>query len=171
MKPEFRPLWFAVTLWLAAAWPAQVQAQDILTVRSSLGFDQAISFLQNNIESHGYSVSLVQRCDRGLNNSGHETDLYRVIFLGKRDEIRRLSKQHPELIPYLPLKIAIFAEGQHTILSTINPAALDTLFDDETLRDQFRRWEADLRSILYEVQMSRDESLLTRDIARLELLN
>ncbi len=168
MKTGLRSFTIAIALW---AWAAAAQAQEILTVRSSLGFEQAISFLQNNIESHGYRVSLVQRCDRGLNNSGHETDLYRVIFLGKRDEIRLLSKSHPELIPYLPLKIAIFAEGEQTILSTINPAALDALFADDVLHAYFRRWETDLRSILYEVQMSRDESLLIKNLARLEAQN
>lgn len=140
------------------------QAQDILTVRTDLGFDFAMSFLQGNIESHGYTVAHVQRCDRGLNKAGLDTDLYRVIFLGKHDEIRELAENRPELAPFLPLKIAIFAEGEHTIISTINPSALNRFFPDESLQRQFRRWEIDLRSILLEVQHSRDERLLETNL-------
>ncbi len=142
-----------------------LQAQNILTVRTDLSFDFAMSFLKNNIASHGYTVAHVQRCDHGLNGAGHETDLYRVIFLGKHDEIRRLTRERPELIPYLPLKIAVFAEGEYTILSTINPTALNVFFSDDSLRAQFRRWENDLRSILNEVQNSRDERILESNAA------
>ena len=150
--------WIAVLILSLVSLPAQ--AEKLLTLRSELNFETTLSLLKNNIESHGYTVAHVQRCDRGLIKAGHETDLYRVIFLGKLGEMRRLTKQRPELVPYLPLKIAIFAEGEHTIVSMINPSALNDFFADERLLGQFRRWEDDMRSILHEVQMARDERLL-----------
>ncbi len=169
MTTAGRKRWIAMVLFSLLSLPAQ--AQNILTVRTDLSFDFAMSFLQNNIESHGYTVAHVQRCDRGLNKAGHDTDLYRVIFLGKHDEIQRLSRESPELIPYLPLKIAVFAEGEHTIVSTINPTALNLFFADERLRAQFRRWENDLRSILNEVQNSRDERILETNAGAPRILN
>ena len=138
--------WILATL-LSFAWlPAK--AQDILTIRSDLRFDYAIAVLKASIDAHGYTVSHVQRCDQGLAKTGHETDLYRVVFLGRLAEVRRLSKKRPDLVPFLPLKIVIFAEEDRTIVSAINPLALGQFFDDAETRAQLGRWEKDLRSIL-----------------------
>lgn len=147
------------------------QAQNILTVRSDLYFDYAMSLVKTSIEAHGYTVAHVQRCDQGLTKAGYETDLYRVIFFGKFDETRQLTRERPELIPYLPLKIAIFAEGEQTIVSAINPTALGAFFADEELSSQFRRWENDLRSILHEVQRAHDEQIHESNAAVPKTLN
>ena len=136
---------------LAAALPAA--AQNILTARSAQNFERSMLLLKSSIESHGYTVSHVQRCDSGLTGLGYETDGYRVVFFGKLDEVRSLSAAHPELIPFLPLKISIFAEGDESVVSSINPAAMGALYPDEALRLQFKRWENDLRSILEEVRV------------------
>jgi uncharacterized protein (DUF302 family) len=63
-----------------------------------------------------------------------------------------LSADFPELIPFLPLKIAVFAEGEQTIISSINPTSLGEFYADDRLRIQFKRWENDLRSILSDMQ-------------------
>lgn len=139
-----------LTSLLACAAPAL--AQNILTVRSEQDFERAMTTLKSSIESHGYAVSHVQRCDSGLTGLGYETDRYRVVFFGKLEEVRQLSAAYPQLIPFLPLKISIFAEGDESIVSSINPASLGGLYRDDKLRVQFRRWEADLRSILRELQ-------------------
>ena len=148
-QPLFR---WALILLLIVITP--VQAQNILTVRSALRFENSMPTLKSSIEAHGYTVSHVQRCDSGLQGYGYVTDRYRVVFFGKLDEVRQLSEQHPELIPFLPLKIALFAEGEHTIISSINPSSLGDYYPSNELRVQFRRWENDLRSILRELQSS-----------------
>ncbi len=135
---------------LATSFPAL--AQNILTVRSGQDFERSMTALKSSIESHGYTVSHVQRCDSGLTGLGYETDRYRVVFFGKLDEVRQLSADYPELIPFLPLKIALFAEGEQTIISSINPISLGAFYRDADLDIQFRRWENDLRSILLELQ-------------------
>ena len=132
-------------------------AQGILTVRSALDFEDSMPALKASIAAHGYTVSHVQRCDSGLQEFGYETDRYRILFFGKIDEVRRLSAEYPGLIPFLPLKIALFAEGDNSIVSAINPVALGEFYTDENLRRQFRRWESDLRSILDDIQ-HRDET-------------
>lgn len=149
MKTMIARLLLAVAL-VAAALPAV--AQNILTARSSQNFERSMLRLKASIESHGYTVSHVQRCDSGLTGLGYETDGYRVVFFGKLDEIRRLSAAHPALTPFLPLKISIFAEGDESIVSSINPAALGAFYRDEELQLQFSRWENDLRSILGELR-------------------
>ncbi len=142
-----------VTALLLAAW-LPVAAQNILTARSSQDFEQSMSTLKSSIETHGYRVAHVQLCDSGLQGFGYQTDRYRVVFFGKLDEVRQLSAKHPDLIPFLPLKIAVFAEGDQTIISSINPASLGSFYTDEALRIQFKRWENDLRSIFTDLQVS-----------------
>ena len=134
------------------ALPLSATAQGILTVRSALDFEDSMPALKASIEAHGYTVSHVQRCDSGLQGLGFETDRYRILFYGKLGEVRELSAEYPELIPYLPLKIALFAEGDNSIVSAINPVALGDFYPDEKLRTQFRRWENDVRSILADMQ-------------------
>ncbi len=139
------------------ALPLSASAQGILTVRSALEFEDSMPALKASIEAHGYAVSHVQRCDSGLQGSGYETDRYRILFFGKIDEVRSLSAEYPGLIPFLPLKILLFAEGDQSIMAAINPVALGEFYPDEKLRVHFRRWESDLRSILAEMQ-HRDEA-------------
>ena len=140
-------------------------AENILTVRSAQAFEQSMASLKASIEAHGYEVAHEQRCDSGLAGMGYHTDRYRIVFVGRFDEVRRLSAAYPELIPFLPLKIAVFAEGDQTIISTINPVSLGQFYPDAELQIQFRRWENDLRSILEQQQFGRFEQTLTSSLA------
>ena len=100
-----------VCSWLAS--PAY--AEDLLMFRSKQTFPEAMLALQTSIAEHGYTLSRVQRVDIGLTKSGYKTDKYRIVFFGKSSEVNAIKFAEPELIPYLPLKIAIFAEGQETM--------------------------------------------------------
>lgn len=141
-----------LTLLVLFALCVSAQAEDLLMARSRQSFPEAMLTLQESIRNHGYVVQRVQRVDIGLTAMGYETDKYRVVFLSKLDETRSLAVQHPELIPYLPLKISIFAEGNQTLLVTSNPVALKGLYPDPELGMQFERWERDLRSIFEDVR-------------------
>lgn len=140
---------FLVLLFLR---PGAAEAEETLMIRVGLAFDATLAQLQQVIAEHGYTVSHVQRCDVGLQGSGYETDKYRVVFFGKLDEMRAISASHPELVPFLPLNIAVFAENDDTILSVFNPAVYQQLFPKSHLSVQFRRWESDIRSILDEMR-------------------
>jgi uncharacterized protein (DUF302 family) len=133
---------------------AQVWASEgeLLMVRSNLEFPEAMSALQEAVTEHGYTISRVQRVDIGLTAMGYKTDKYRVVFIGKHEQQEMMIKKHPELIPYLPIKIAIFAEAGDTILIAANPVILFEFFPDPTLEKYFRRCESDMRSILLKVQ-------------------
>jgi uncharacterized protein (DUF302 family) len=137
---------------LSAACLTPAVADELLIVRSGQAFEEAMSTLQNAISAHGYKVARVQRVDVGLEAKGYKTDKYRVVFYGKPEEIAQLADKHPELIPYLPLNVAIFAEGNQTLLTVNRPTVLKTFFPNPELAPVFDRWEKDLVEILDEVR-------------------
>ena len=152
MKRQFGVILFAVIL---LQLPRLAVAEDMIITRSVLAFPEAMLALQESITAHGYTVSRVQRVDIGLTGMGYKTDKYRVVFAGKIDEIRELTDKSPQLTPYLPPKISIFAEGDQTILVTINPKQYAAIAGDAVDPVFFDRWESDLRSIFHDVNMAR----------------
>lgn len=143
---------FGSALLLLAAALAPAQAAELFMARSEQAFPETMLELQDLIKAHGYTVSRVQRVDIGLSNMGYKTDKYRVVFFGKPEEVRRLSREHPELIPYLPLKVAIFAEGPDTMLVTGDPRTWGRFFDAPGLAPVFDKWSADLSAIFAAVR-------------------
>lgn len=127
-------------------------AQDLFMVRSRLPFAEAMLMLQEAVRDHGYTLSRVQRVDIGLTNMGYKTDKYRVVFFGKPEQVRRLTREHPELIPYLPLKIAIFAEETDTLLISANPRRMAEFYGDEELSAVFDQWAQDVQAMLDRLQ-------------------
>ena len=147
MKYSVPALLVILSLWLPTAW-----SEDLLMVRSSQAFPETMLTLQQTIKDYGYTVSRVQRVDIGLTAMGYETDKYRVVFYGKLDEQQRITNKFPAFIPYLPLKIAIFAEGNETLLVATNPTSFKAYYVDPQLVIQFDHWESDLRAIFEEVR-------------------
>jgi len=145
VKTARRPAWWLLAAVLAAA-PA-AHADELFMARSAQAFPEAMLTLQEAIRARGYTVARVQRVDIGLTKSGFKTDKYRIVFLGRHEEVRDLVRRHPALAAYLPLKIAIFAEGSQTLVVTINPAVLAEFYPAPDLAPVFRRWAADLEAI------------------------
>lgn len=127
-------------------------AQDLYMVRTSMSFPEAMTFLQQTIKAQGYKVSRVQRVDIGLTKSGFKTDKYRVVFFGTLEDVQKITEKHPELISYLPLKIAIFAENEETLMVAASFEHLRPFYSSPALRADFDRWEADIREILEQVR-------------------
>jgi len=134
---------------------ASVHAQDIYMIRSQQSFPEAMTTLQEAIKAKGYTLSRVQRVDIGLTTAGYQTDKYRVVFFGKIDEVREMSDKHLALIPYIPLKIAIFAEGEETVLLAASFRHLKNYFTEPDLLDHFDRWESDIAGILETVRITK----------------
>jgi uncharacterized protein (DUF302 family) len=149
MKKLFRSIGSFLLL-VCLALPAQ--AADLLTVRSQQNFEEAMSTLQSAIAARGYRVSRVQRVDVGLEAKGYKTDRYRVVFYAKPGQLEQLADKYPTLIPYLPLNVAIFAEGGNTILAAPRPSILREMFPQPELQPIFEGWEKDVTSILDEVR-------------------
>jgi uncharacterized protein (DUF302 family) len=134
---------------------APAHGEELIMVRAERAFPEAMNSLQQIIRDHGYVVARVQRIDVGLTASGFQTAEYRVVFLGKPDEIERIVARHPTMLTYLPLKITIFAEGESTLAFTNNPAILGNFFPVAELQPYFRRWERDVRSMLDQLAQER----------------
>ncbi|MGM0593689.1 MAG: DUF302 domain-containing protein [Pseudomonadota bacterium] len=122
--------------------------ESLLMMRSTQSFPEAMLALQKTLGEYGYTVSRVQRVDIGLTGSGFETDKYRIVFFGKPEEVRRISREHPEMIPYLPLMMTIFAEEEETVLVSLDPIALRDIVEDEAFHFQLMRWQSDILSIM-----------------------
>ena len=128
------------------------QAEQLFMVRSTQPFPEAMNLLQSALTEHGYTIARVQRVDLGLTGNGFKTDKYRVVFFGNDAEIKRLTAKHPELIPYLPLKIAIFAENDETLLLASSFEHLRPFYNSPALRNRFDGWEKVIRQILEDVR-------------------
>ncbi|HJW81489.1 MAG TPA: DUF302 domain-containing protein [Acidiferrobacterales bacterium] len=135
----------ALFVWLGLNHAAA--AEELLMARITRPFPEAMNHLQETIRAKGYVVSRVQRVDVGLTASGFPTAEYRIVFFGKQAEIRELSAAYPELIPYLPLTIVVFAEGDDTLVLTTDPLKLGEFFNKPELLARFGIWEKDVRAI------------------------
>lgn len=155
MKP--RHTLFTWLLTALVVLPAAGLAQDILMVRSTSDFPETMTNLQQAILDSGYKITRVQRVDIGLTKSGYQTDKYRLVFFGDPKEIQTLTKSHPRLIPFLPLKVVLFAEGDQTLMVTTNPAVYARFFNDPKLAEMFQRWERDLETIFEKVRVAKDD--------------
>lgn len=127
---------------------AAVHADELLMARSPLAFPEAMAALQTAIKARGYTVGHVQRVDVGLSVGGFKSAEYRVVFFAKPEELAALPVRLPELAAYLPFKIAIFAEGDTTLLTTNSPRTLRQFFPRAGLDAVFERWHADVSTIL-----------------------
>ncbi len=122
--------------------------ERLLMMRSTQSFPETMLTLQKTLGEYGYTVSRVQRVDIGLTTSGFQTDRYRIVFFGRPDEVRRLTAEHPELIPYLPLSMTLFAEEDETLLVALDPTALRDVVPTEEFGNQLQRWKNDILSIM-----------------------
>nr|CAA6829041.1 MAG: Unknown protein [uncultured Thiotrichaceae bacterium] len=143
-------------LWIASLFllggTANAAEDNLLTVRNTKPFTQTLDMAAETLEKHGFTVAHVQKCDGGLHAMGYETDHYRVIFFGRLEEVRELSKTHPQLIPLFPFKLAVYAEDNDTVISVINPAGLETMLQaDPVLKEKLRQWEQEFKDVLNEV--------------------
>jgi uncharacterized protein (DUF302 family) len=145
-----RALMAAVLLLSAAL----CSADNMIMARIPVPADIVFEYVNSSVEEHGYTVAHVQLCDGGMTDFGYKSDLYRVIFFGKVGEVRLISESYPELVAYLPLKIAVIAEADETLLTVLNPETLAPFFADQAVQTQLGRWRSDLVSILSDVRRS-----------------
>ena len=138
-------------VWLLLV-PQLSPAENLLMVRVQMPFEYAMDEVQTLLQEYEYTVAHTQRCDGGLTDFGYKTDYYRVVFFGKIHEVRELSEQYPEIVPFLPLKLLLFAENKETILVALNPDTLSGYFHDPDLKIQLQRWRNDIVSIFNEMR-------------------
>ncbi len=141
--------WLGVGLGLVIL-NSPLQAQEkVLSARTTQGFDATLEQVQDVLKQQGFSVAHIQKCDGGLHDMGYKTDNYKIVFFGRLEEVRALSKQYPDLVPLFPFKLAVYADGKDTVMSVLNPVELAPLLDtDPALQQQLKAWEKDFRAVL-----------------------
>ena len=140
-----------------------VSADSMIMGRIPMRAEIVLEYVKSSIEEHGYSVAHVQLCDGGMSEFGYESDVYRVVFFGKIAEARMISERYPELASYVPLKIAVIAEKDETLLSVLNPGALAPFFADREIGIQLSRWHSDLISIFEDVRRATGQRIVALD--------
>ncbi len=129
-----------------------VHADELLMARSLQMFPEAMTSLQSAISTRGYKITRLQEVNENLARRDFKSDMYRIVFFGKYEEIKALTALYPELIPFLPLSITIFAEGNQAILVSAHPRELERFFPDPRLKSVFERWQKDVSAIMDEVR-------------------
>ena len=141
-----------MTIIVISCFSVATLASDLLMVRTQQNFPEAMLALQTSVKEHGYSVTRVQRIDIGLTGMGYKTDKYRIVFVGKPEEIQYLINKYPVLAAYMPPKVSIFAEKNETVLVTANPKIYADMMDNEKDKILFKRWESDIYSVFDDIR-------------------
>lgn len=129
-----------------------VMAGGLLMARSNNDFPEAMTLLQSAISKRGYKITRLQEVNENLAKRDFKSDMYRVVYFGKYEEVKEITANYPQLIPFLPLNITIFAEGDQAILVASHPKMLEELFPDPKLKPVFDHWEADVVAVMDEVR-------------------
>lgn len=137
---------------LALLLAAPAAADGLLMTRMDKAFPEAMALLQSAISSRGYTITRLQQVNENLQRREFKSDMYRVVYFGKLDEVRQVTAAHPELIPFLPLNITIFAEGDQAILIASHPQTLQQFFPDPAMKPVFDHWENDIQAIMDELR-------------------
>lgn len=153
----------ALSLAVLLAFSGIAFSDNMIMGRVPMRGEIVLEYVKSSIEEHGYTVAHIQLCDGGMKDFGYKSDLYRVVFFGKIAEVRAISERYPELVSYVPLKIAVIAEKDETLLSVLNPQALAPFFTDEEVQIQFARWSNDLESIFEDVRRSTAQHVATSE--------
>lgn len=150
-----KPLQWMGVISLALFLNAPAVADGLLMARTVNQFPEAMTLLQNAISSRGYKVTRLQQVNENLAKRDFRSDMYRVVYFGKYEEIKAVTAKYPELIPFLPLNVTIFAEGDQTILVASHPQMLQTFFPDPDLKPLFEHWGKDMEEIMDEVRKAK----------------
>jgi uncharacterized protein (DUF302 family) len=137
--------------------PILYAGEHIIKTKTPSTFEDTINLLESALENKGYNVAHEQHCDGGLRKMGYERGSYSVLFFGKLEQIRELSSKHDALIPFLPLKAAVYADGDGTQISFLNPHFMKILVkDDPKLNKHIDQWEKDFLTIINDVENNND---------------
>lgn len=156
---KLQRLLFAALLLLSQG----VFADNMLMVRVAEKANITFDTLLTSLQEHGYSIAHVQTCDRGMTGMGYKTDFYKTMFFAKGPEVRKILKAHPEFAPYLPLKVAVVASRDETVITMVDPRVFAAHYpNDPQMLLQFERWYSDIISMLSELRRLSDPVIAAR---------
>ncbi len=135
---------------LPASVAAPAAESTMLRAVSTEPYPETMMQLQRAIEANGYVFSRVQRVDYGLRRRGYDIPPYRIVFFGKPDEVRFLSVVQPQLLPFLPLKIIVYEDGDKVVMLAADPSRLARFYTGPETVGLFETWRRDIGKILLE---------------------
>jgi len=102
------PLQWMGTACLTLLLCAPVAAGDLMMARVNRLFPEAMTLLQSAISSRGYTVTRLQQVNENLQRREFKSDMYRVVYFGKYEEVRQATARNPNLYP-------VFAAEYHDL--------------------------------------------------------
>ncbi len=127
---------------------------SMLRAVSTEPYPETMMRLQSAIEANGYRFSRVQRVDYGLRRRGYDVPPYRIVFFGNPADVRFLSVVQPQLLPFLPLKIIVYEDGEKVVLLAADPTRLAQFFPASNTVALFNVWRRDIEKILRQASQS-----------------
>jgi cytochrome c oxidase cbb3-type subunit 3 len=114
------------------SWQSEVDplAQPVVEVRSDLPVAELIPLLKMSIRSHNFAFIRQTTLDEGLAEVGEKVHILHFCSFGLLDKALRTDER---VGSFLPCKIAVYREGEQTVMSAINPKALSPLFGRKDL--------------------------------------
>lgn len=147
MKQLYKPFYLLISI-SALFFTLQSRADEVLEAHCNMTFPEAMMELQEAIQHSGYKIARIQKVDKGLQGSGYKSEKYRIIFFGRPNEISTLKEKYPDVIPLLPLKIALYADKEKSVAVIANPKMYSKLYDNKELNIIFMRWQHDVNGII-----------------------
>src|SRR3569832_1311071 len=110
MKTLMQKMGVAVLALLALGSPAL--AEDLIMARVNAPFPEAMTLLQSAISSRGYTITRLQQVNENLARREFKSDMYRVVYFSKQEEVRQVTAAQPEQKPNQPQNNTKNAEGE-----------------------------------------------------------
>jgi uncharacterized protein (DUF302 family) len=138
-----------LTLLLFSSFSLAIDSFNV--VRVNTNFNNTWQALNDKVDEYNYKTAYLQRCDFALNERDYKSDKYRILFFGEYKKMEYLSRKYSAIVPYLPLKVVVMAEGDNTIIIN-NPLQilLPTLEDKD--KEIINKWQQDLDKIFAEIK-------------------
>lgn len=130
-------------------------ANDIIMQKAQYDFSHTWLNLQKYTKEQGYTVGFKQRCDLGLKKMHYDSDKYRILFFGKYQEIKDITKRNPEITPHLPLSITSIESYDNKNITTLvsaSPKAWLSLVKSKQDKETVNRWYLDILQIIKNTQ-------------------
>jgi uncharacterized protein (DUF302 family) len=132
-----------------------VFAGSVIMEKTQYDFSHTWLNLQKYTKKQGYNIGFKQRCDLGLKKMHYKSNKYRILFFGKYQEMKDITKRNPEITPHLPLAITSiesYDDKNVTTLVSASPKEWLNLVKSKEDKAMINRWHLDILQIIKNTQ-------------------
>ncbi len=131
---------------LLSALGAPATQVGLIESRCAAPLPEAMSWLQKVVADHDYQVMQIQPVGEALATRGYRGEDFKVLFIGRADDFKRVQADYPPLMPFLPLNLTLADDNGATRLSVMPPAG-QGLSPPPVVARLMARWRDDLTMI------------------------